>query len=47
MKRYPAPVDIIDRGFRGADVLCNAQPCVSMEERQGVRCILIVFCHFH
>lgn len=32
MKRHPAPVDIIDRGFRGADVLCNPQPCVSALE---------------
>lgn len=34
MKRYPAPVDIIDRGFRGPDVLCNPQPCAGgVEER--------------
>lgn len=28
MKRYPAAVNIIDRGLRGPDVLCNPQPCL-------------------
>lgn len=35
MKQYPELVDIIDRGFQGADVLCNPQPCVCLEVHDG------------
>lgn len=35
MKQYPELVDIIDRGFQGAGVLCNPQPCVCLEVHDG------------
>lgn len=54
MKQYPEQVDIIDWGFQGPDVLCNPQPCVCLEVRDGL-CFVFVFflsifsvflCHF-
>lgn len=35
MKQHPELLDIIDRGFQGADVLCNPQPSVCLEARNG------------
>lgn len=46
MKQYPELLDIIDRGFQGADVLCNPQPRVCLEARDGFWSFLFCFFFF-